>query len=37
MADVVENTSKLSTADRAAIATYIKALPPRPGKAPPRN
>lgn len=27
MADVVENTSKLSDADRAAIAAYIKALP----------
>jgi mono/diheme cytochrome c family protein len=37
MADVVENTSKLSAGDRAAIAAYIKALPPRPGKAPPRK
>ena len=37
MADVIENTSKLSAVDRAAIAAYIKALPPRPGKAPPRK
>lgn len=28
MADVVENTSRLSDADRLAIARYIKALPP---------
>lgn len=34
MADVVANTSKLSAADRLAIATYIKSLPPRPGKRP---
>ena len=34
MADVVKNTSKLTAADRQAIATYIKSLPPRPGKAP---
>jgi mono/diheme cytochrome c family protein len=34
MADVVANTSKLSADDRAAIAGYIKSLPPRPGKAP---
>ncbi|HEY6983582.1 cytochrome c [Reyranella sp.] len=37
MADVVKNTSKLSPDDRLAIATYIKSLPPRPGKAPPRT
>lgn len=37
MADVIENTSKLSATDRAAMAAYIKALPPRPGKAPPRK
>jgi mono/diheme cytochrome c family protein len=37
MADVVENTSKLSADDRAAMAAYIKALPPRRGKAPPRK
>ena len=36
MADVVKNTSKLTPADRQAIATYIKSLPPRPGKAPPK-
>ena len=34
MADVVANTSKLSPADRAAMAAYLKALPPRPGKKP---
>lgn len=34
MADVVKNTSKLSADDRLAIATYIKSLPPRPGKPP---
>lgn len=37
MADVIENTSKLSAGDRAAMAAYIKALPLRPGKAPPRK
>ena len=34
MADVVANTSKLPADDRAAMASYIKALPPRPGKRP---
>lgn len=34
MADVVANTGKLSAEDRAAMAAYIKSLPPRPGKAP---
>jgi mono/diheme cytochrome c family protein len=37
MADVVKNTAKLSADDRAAIALYLKALPPRPGKRPPRR
>ena len=37
MADVVENTAKLAAADRAAMAIYLKSLPPRPGKAPPRK
>jgi mono/diheme cytochrome c family protein len=37
MAEVVANTAKLSAADRAAIAVYLKALPPRPGKKPPRK
>ena len=37
MADVVRSTAKLSDPDRAAIAAYIKALPPRAGKAPPRQ
>ena len=31
MADVIANTSKLSAEDRAAMAAYLKALPPRPG------
>jgi mono/diheme cytochrome c family protein len=34
MADVVLNTAKLSPADRAAMAAYLKSLPPRPGKPP---
>jgi len=34
MADVVANTSKLSAEDRAAIAAYLKSLPPRPGARP---
>ncbi len=37
MTDVIENTSKLPAADIAAMATYIKALPARPGKAPKRK
>jgi mono/diheme cytochrome c family protein len=37
MGEVVENISKLSTEDRTAMATYIKALPPRPGKPPPKS
>jgi mono/diheme cytochrome c family protein len=32
MADVVRSTGRLSDADRAAIAAYLKALPPRPGR-----
>ncbi|MBO0766141.1 MAG: cytochrome c [Hyphomicrobiaceae bacterium] len=32
MADVVRNTAKLSDADRAAIATYVKSLPSLPGR-----
>ena len=32
MADVVRNTAKLSDADRAAIAAYLKALTPLPGR-----
>lgn len=34
MADVVANTSKLSAADREAMAAYLKSLPPRPGARP---
>ena len=34
MADVAANTGKLSPEDRAAMAAYIKSLPPRPGKNP---
>jgi len=37
MADVVTNASKLSAGDRAAMAAYLKSLPPRPGKPPPRT
>jgi mono/diheme cytochrome c family protein len=37
MADVVLNTAKLSPDDRAAMAIYIKSLPARPGKAPPKK
>jgi mono/diheme cytochrome c family protein len=37
MAEVVKNTAQLPEADRRAMATYIKSLPPRPGKAPPRK
>jgi mono/diheme cytochrome c family protein len=32
MADVVGSTAKLTDADRAAIAAYLKSLPPRPGR-----
>ncbi len=34
MADVILNTAKLTPDDRHAIAVYLKALPPRPGKKP---
>ena len=34
MADVVANTGKLSAEDRAAMASYLKSLPPRPGSRP---
>ena len=34
MADVVANTGKLSPEDRAAMAAYLKSLPPRAGRAP---
>lgn len=34
MADVVTNTAKLSAEDRAAVAAYLKSLPPRSGKRP---
>jgi mono/diheme cytochrome c family protein len=37
MAEVVTNTAKLSAADRTAIAVYLKGLPPREGKGPPRK
>ena len=35
MGKVVANTAKLSAEDRAAIATYIKSLPPVEGPKPP--
>jgi hypothetical protein len=34
MADVVRNTGNLSDADRAAMAAYLKSLPPRHGRKP---
>jgi mono/diheme cytochrome c family protein len=37
MAEVIRNTSKLSAADRAAIAAYIISLPPREGPKPPKK
>ncbi len=35
MTEVIKNTSRLGAGDRAAIAAYIAALPPRQGPAPP--
>jgi mono/diheme cytochrome c family protein len=37
MADVAANTGKLQPADRAAMAAYLKSLPPLPGKPPPKQ
>lgn len=37
MADVVLNTAKLSPSDRTAMAAYLKSLPPRPGRPPPKK
>jgi mono/diheme cytochrome c family protein len=37
MGKVVANTSKLSAEDRAAIATYVKSLPPVEGPKPPES
>ncbi len=37
MAEVVRNTAQLSAEDRAAIATYIKSLPPVEGPKPPES
>ena len=37
MADVIRSTSLLSPEDRAAIATYVAALPPRQGPTPPKK
>jgi mono/diheme cytochrome c family protein len=37
MADVIRNTALLSADDRAAIATYVAALPPRQGPKPPKK
>lgn len=36
MADVIKNTSRLSDDDRAAMAAYLKAVPPRPNGYPAR-
>lgn len=37
MRSVIRNTSQLSDADRAAMAVYLKSLPPVDGPAPPRK
>lgn len=37
MADVVQNTAKLTPDDRAAMAAYLKAVPPHPDGHPPRG
>lgn len=37
MADVAANTGKLTPEDRAAMAAYLKSLPARAGKAPPKK
>lgn len=37
MTEVVRNTAQLSPEDRAAIATYVKSLPPVEGPKPPRK
>jgi mono/diheme cytochrome c family protein len=37
MAEVVRNTGQLSPEDRAAIAAYVKSLPPVEGPKPPRK
>lgn len=34
MEDVVANTSRLTDADRSAMAIYLKSLPPKPGRRP---
>ena len=36
MAAVISNTARLSATDRAAMATYLKSLPARPGRPPPK-
>jgi cytochrome c553 len=37
MTEVIRNTSLLSQDDRAAMADYIAALPPRQGPTPPKK
>jgi mono/diheme cytochrome c family protein len=37
MADVISSVSKLTPEDRAAMAAYLKSLPPRAGKPPPKK
>jgi mono/diheme cytochrome c family protein len=37
MGDVIANASKLSAGDKTAMAEYLRSLPPRPGRAPPRK
>lgn len=37
MSDVIANTAKLTTQDRTAMAAYLRFLPPRPGRRPPKK
>jgi hypothetical protein len=37
MAEVIRNTSQLSSEDRAAMAAYIHSLPPVQGPTPPKK
>jgi hypothetical protein len=37
MAEVIQNTSRLSDDDRKAIAAFLVSLPPIPGKAPKKS
>lgn len=37
MAEVIQNSSRLTDADRSAMSDYLVSLPPRAGKAPPKK